>query len=131
MSKSRAVTLAESVLAIFLLALTIVLVFNLYTRSMATLRVSAQKIQADAIAQSILEDQMTEKFADLAVGTKVLPKVPGKGCQFEPTLEILDMTEPPGVDTAMIKRMRVTIRWKDRHTDHILVREMARANVKR
>ncbi len=132
MFKTRAVTLAESVLAIFLLALTVVLVFNLYTRSMATLRISAQKLQADAIAQSILDDYMAVKFADMTVGPQPpLARVPGKGCEFEPSVEILDMTSPAGVDPTLIKRIRVTVRWKDRHNDHVLVREMARANVKR
>lgn len=132
MRNVRGVTLAESVLAIFLLALTVVLVLNLYTRSMATLRVSAQKIQADALAQSILEDYMAVRFADLKVAPPlVLPKVPGKGTEFEPTVEILDMTYPTGVDPTMIKRIKVTIRWQDRGMERVLVRELARANVRR
>lgn len=132
MQRSRGVTLAESVLAIFLLALTVVLVFNLYTRSMATLRVSAQKLQADAIAQSILEDQMARKFVELEVnGPTVLPLLDGKGTRFEPTVEIFNMTEPPGVDTTLIKRIKVTVRWKDRTREYTLIREMARVNVKR
>lgn len=132
MRNVRGVTLAESVLAIFLLALTVVLVLNLYTRSMATLRVSAQKIQADALAQSILEDYMAVRFADLKVAPPLaLAKVPGKGTEFEPVVEILDMTTPTGVDTTMIKRIKVTVRWKDRGMERVLVRELARANVRR
>lgn len=131
-SKNQAVSIAESVLAVFLLSLTVVLIFNLFPRSMATLRVSGQKLQADAVADSVLEEYMVVSFKDLNPGPPVvLPKVPGRGTEFEPTVEIFDMTGPVGVDPTMIKRIKVTVRWKDRNMDHVLVREMARTNVRR
>lgn len=132
MRSNQAVSIAESVLAVFLLSLTVVLIFNLFPRSMATLRVSGQKLQADAVADSVLEDYMVVAFKDLNPGPPVtLPKVPGRGTEFEPTVQIFDMTGPAGVDQTMIKRIKVTVRWKDRHMDHVLVREMARTNVRR
>jgi hypothetical protein len=130
--RNHAVSIAESVLAVFLLSLTVVLIFNLFPRSMATLRVSGQKLQADAVADSVLEEYMVVSFKDLRPGPpQVLPKVPGRGTEFEPSVEIFDMTGPVGVDPTMIKRIKVTVRWKDRNMDHVLVREMARTNVRR
>ncbi|MEW6281480.1 MAG: hypothetical protein AB1758_22915 [Candidatus Eremiobacterota bacterium] len=128
----RGVTLAESILAVFLLSLIVVLIFNLYPASIASLRVSGQKLQADSVAGSILEDYMARSFTQLVVGPpQALPPVPGKGVTFQPEVEIFEVTQPADVDRTRIRGIRVTVRWSQNSRNHSVVREILRTNVRR
>lgn len=124
-------TLAESVLAIFLLSLIVLLVFNLYPTAISSLRGSGQNLQANDVASSVLAEYQEKRFNSLVVGPAVtLPGRPGRGTEFIPSVEIFDINRP-GVDTTKVKGIRVRVSWVDHGRTHSLVRETVRTNVLR
>ncbi len=127
----RGVTLAESILAIFLMSLIVLLIFNLYPTAMMSLRGSGQNLQANDVANSVLDEYQEKRFNTLVVGAPIqLPNRPGRGTEYTPVVEIFDV-ERPGVDKTRIKGIRVTVSWVDQGVAHKLVRETLRTNVLR
>lgn len=128
---SRGVTLAESILAVFLLSLIVLLIFNLYPTAMVSLRGSGQNLQANDVADSVMDEYQEKRFTSLVAGPPtVLPKRPGRGTEFTPTVEIFEVNRP-NVDKDRIKGIRVTVTWVDHGQTKKLVRETLRTNVLR
>lgn len=124
-------TLAESILAIFLLSLIVVLIFNLYPTAMVSLRGSGQNLQANDVVDSVLDEYQERRFNTLVAGPPVtLPARPGRGCEFVPTVEVFEVNRPD-VDRDRIKGIRVTVTWVDHGVTRKLVRETLRTNVLR
>ena len=129
--RRRGVTLTEVVLAFFLLLLVVVLVLQLYPMAMSSIRVSGQRAQAFALADSIMSDYLKKPFSALSVAPpKTLDRVSGRGTTFEPTVEVFAVSEP-GVDTATLRGLRVRVSWTDSNVHREIVREQWKSNVER
>ena len=90
--------------------------------SARALRHSSQRAQAAALVDQAVEQVRANGFGQLNLGIQPLPPVTQDGVTYEGEREILDLTNPatPG---HLLKRVRVTVRWKDRKGTNQLVRE--------
>lgn len=126
----RGVSLTEMVLSLFLMLLLILFIFELYPMAMSSVRASGQRLQANALADSILADYMTRDFDSLAPGPQPpLAPVPGRGTTFQPAVTIAEVTEP-GVDPDEIRSIVVRVRRQDRVAREV-VRTQWRTDVRR
>jgi hypothetical protein len=126
----RGVSLTEMVLSLFLMLLLIVCIFELYPMAMSSVRSSGQRLQANALADTVLADYMQRDFDTLAVGPATdLPAVNGRGVVFQPSVEIFAVNQG-GVDPDEMRGIRVRVRWRDRAARE-LVRTQWRTNVRR
>ncbi len=129
--RMRGLSLSEIVLSTFVLLLVVLVVFQLYPSAVASVRVSGQRMQAEALAESILSQAMEKPFHQLAVGPAApLPTVQGRGTVFEPSLQVLAVTEP-GIDPDRMRALRVRVSWRDRGMAREVVREQWRTDVQR
>lgn len=127
----RGVTLPELILSFFLLLLTVLLIFQLYPMAISSVRLSGQRSQAEALADSVLADWLTRPFSDLVLGPPVaMPEAPGRGTVFHPFVTIQAVNQP-GVDPDGIRSIRVQIRWTEKGVEREVVREQWRTNVQR
>ena len=118
----RGVTLVETALCTFLIACVALAVAGLFVGSARALRHSSQRAQAAALVDQAVEQVRANGFGQLNLGIQPLPPVTQDGVTYEGEREILDLTNPatPG---HLLKRVRVTVRWKDRKGTNQLVRE--------
>lgn len=131
MRRHRGATLLETLLSLFLLLLVLLLVFNLYPAAMSSTRLSGQRLQADALADSLLEEQCAVPFGQLVVGPpRSLDPVPGRGTVFHPTLEVFQVNEP-GTDPDRIRGLRVMVEWNEDGVRRRLLRQTWRTDVRR
>jgi len=122
----RGISLAELILCFFLLGLVVVLIFNLYPTSVASVRYSGQRLQANALAESLLQQQLARPFSQLVPGPpQALPGVDGQGTRFQPTLEIFP-ADRPATKPGLLMGLRVRVSWVDRQVPHEVVREVTR-----
>ncbi len=116
----------ELILSFFLLGLVVVLIFNLYPTSVASVRYSGQRLQANALAESLLQQQLAIPFSQLVPGPpRALPAVDGQGTRFQPTLEIFP-ADRPATKPGLLLGLRVRVTWVDRQVPHEVVREVTR-----
>lgn len=121
MAKS-AFTLVETLLSITLLGFVMILVMNLFPTSMASVRKAEQRYHAGTLASSILEQQASLPFQQLAVGTsRDLYTDTAQSVQYRPHLEIQKVA---GEDVRFLKSLRVTVKWTVRQQTHEIVREL-------
>jgi hypothetical protein len=121
--------MAEAILCFAILTLVIILIFNLYPTSVASVRVSGQRLQATALADSILDEQMERPFGQLVPAAPVtLPPVAARGAELQPSLEIYPVTEP-GVDPKLLVGIRVRVVWTDHGVRREILREAIRCDL--
>lgn len=129
--KRRGVSLPELILSFFLLLLTVLLIFQMYPMALASLRLSGQRSQAEALADSELADFLTCPFSQLVVGPEQpLPDVEGRGTVFHSAVTISAVNQP-GVDPDGIRSVRIRVFWTEKGTAREIVREQWRADVAR
>lgn len=127
--RRRGASLAEAILCFAILTLVIILIFNLYPTSVAAVRVSGQKLQATALADSILDEQMEKPFPSLVPGAPVnLPPVAARGAELQPSLQIFKPVEP-GVDPTLLIGIRVRVVWTDHGVRREILREAIRCDM--
>ncbi|MEW6277586.1 MAG: hypothetical protein AB1758_03105 [Candidatus Eremiobacterota bacterium] len=126
-----AMTLAEALLGMFLMLLVVVLVFELYPMALSSVRASGQRIQAEALADSILARWMDRPFDQLVPGPATpLPDTPGRGTVFSSSVEVL-LVNDPRVNPDRIRSIRVTVAWEDRGVRRQVARQRWRTHVQR
>lgn len=122
----RGVSLLEIIFSLFLLGLIIVMVANLYPSTLGSVRYSGQRLEANALASSLIEKEMARPFTQLVAGPpQTLPVVPGKGAVYTPTVEIFAVNEP-GVKPGLLIGIRARVDWVDHSIPHSIVREVTR-----
>lgn len=123
----RGLSLIETMIAAAVLFLVVSILLNLLPSSLLAIKRAEQRIQAGNIAQSILEEQRGVRFDSLAAGTpRVFDPVQVAGMSYEPVLEVEDDPEVAGV-----KKLKVTVRWRQRDRDYSVVRELTLCRVPR
>ncbi|MBS2038583.1 hypothetical protein JST97_26625 [bacterium] len=128
--KRRGLSLAELVFSFGLVLLIVVLIFELFPMALVSLRSSAQRSQALAVADSLLAQAMQQPFQKLTPGLENLPPVTVGSTMFQPSREVLRVQQP-GIDPERILALRITVVWLNRGQSHRLVRETWRTNVQR
>ncbi len=127
----RGLSLLEIILSFCIVALMIIAVLSLYPAATATVRLSGQKLQADALATSLIEEYSAAPFASLVPGPgPALTPVEARGAILVPSVEF-ERVNDPEVPLDLLRRIRVTVTWTERGMTREHVREVIRANVRR
>ncbi|MBI3925991.1 MAG: prepilin-type N-terminal cleavage/methylation domain-containing protein [Armatimonadetes bacterium] len=122
MSPRRGFSLLETVVAGSLLALVMLLLFNLFPSSMLALRQGEQQIQADAVAQSALDQVRSEGYGKLQPGeVRRLQPVRRGSLVYTPTLEVFQVAD---ADPNLLKGLRTTVSWQERGESRQVVHEI-------
>lgn len=103
----RGVTLIESMIALSLLSVLLVVVLNLFPTSMRAIRQTEERQAATDLACSLLEKQAARPFTELTPAPPV--ELPAEG-DFRPTLEVFRV---PDSQEDFLRGLRVTVRWGD------------------
>lgn len=108
----RGATLLEIIPAIGILAVIVLFVGTLYPAGVLSMDKSQRRLEANLLAQSLLEDYRSRAFEELKVGSAVrLQPVQGTGL-FEPTVTIHPAA---GLPPSQLVEIRVHVLWKDRN----------------
>ncbi|MEW6278658.1 MAG: hypothetical protein AB1758_08565 [Candidatus Eremiobacterota bacterium] len=102
-------SIIEAILSISLLALLIMLLFNLYPTSLLGIRRAEHRLLADNLARSLVERERARPFADLTpLPPTNQPSFTNEdGVIFQPVLEI----RPVGV-SGVTTEVRAMVTWK-------------------
>lgn len=119
-------TLVETIISCLIVSLTIIFIFNLFPTSMAAIKRSETEIQASNLAQSLLEQMRAQGFANLSALPAATVPIDNTNYQYVTTVGPV-----PGTDARFLKRASVTIRWKARHTEQTMTREVWVHSLKR
>ncbi len=122
--------MAEAILCFAILTLVIILIFNLYPTSVASVRVSGQRLQAISLADTLIDRQLERPFKQLVPAAPVaLPVEKARGAELRPTLEIYAVNEP-GVTPGLLVGIRVRVQWTDHGVTREIVRERVRCDIR-
>lgn len=122
----RGVSLLELIFSLFVLGVILVLVCNLYPSAIGSVRYSGQRLEANALASSLIDQEMARPFDQLVPGpTRTLPAVAGKGASYTPVIEIYAINDP-SLRAGLVVGIRVRVEWVDRRVPHTIVREVTR-----
>ena len=117
----RAFSLAETAVAMAVLGLTLLLVLNLFPSAMLARRASEQRLQAQSLARSYLEQQLEVSFHLLRSGP--LAEVEKEGVSYRIRLEV---TDSPQARPEYLKVLRVVVQWNERGRPQELERQLYR-----
>ena len=122
----RGFSLLETTLATALLCAVAIFLFNLYPASAMSIRQSQDRLVADSLAQSILEEYKAAQFTTLNPGKTSRPSVAyGDQGSFYPEVEIY----PVGTDPQALVGVRVSVRWQSPRGPRTEQYEMILANL--
>ncbi|MEW6281321.1 MAG: hypothetical protein AB1758_22110 [Candidatus Eremiobacterota bacterium] len=125
--RRAAVSLAETVAAATILALTIAFVVNLLPSSVLSVRLAENKLRAGQLAQNVLEESRQD-FAGLPLGGPVaLPTVQEGAATFQLSREVLPVSDIPG---GRLKLVKVTVSWTERKVERRVTRQLTVADVR-
>lgn len=127
MRRRRAFTLLETIMATMLLAGCMLLLFNLYPASALAVRRSQDRMQADAVGQSLLADVRAQPFSSLTLGTKTEPDVTIGNTIYHRQVEVF----APNGDATLLKGIRVTVDWEWVRGKETVTHELYRVNLEK
>ena len=111
----RGISIAETLVAIFLLALLILTVFNMFPTTVLANRQGSERLQAVTVAQSALAEARSRPFGNLTIGmVESLPPRTSGGTQFNAELKVLAPNEG---DPDRLKVLEVTVTWQARNIE--------------
>lgn len=108
-------------MAICVLALILVLLFTLYPMTGLSVDESRHSLQAQTLADSMLDQLRTQSVSTLPIGAADWPPVVRNGVTFNRHLEVFAV---PGRDENYLKAVEVHISWSARGRTRELVREL-------
>ena len=126
--RQRGITATETIFSLFIVTILVVLVMNLFPATMLGIRRTEQRLQAEEIAQSTLDQYMIESFSDLTLGDTNLPAVKLKNFEYAVVVNVSEDTAQPSDRLRLIK---ATVSWTHRGKEESLSREIWRADVAR
>ncbi|MBI3926022.1 MAG: type II secretion system protein [Armatimonadetes bacterium] len=131
MRTERGFTLIETIFATFIFSMVIIALFNIYPTAAVAVKRSEGQIQANAIAQSCLEEMRAMSFDSLTTRTWTPPaQAPFTaqtldGITYTPTCEVLhpndlpynlaaatDPSSNPANEPRYMKILRVSVSWE-------------------
>lgn len=101
-------TLLETQFSLLLVALLTLTVYNLLPTSFVATRQAGRETQADALADSLLEEYRAKPFSDLAVGVTRPPAVQAGGVTYVPVVRI---TQPTAKGADRLRHLEVEVSW--------------------
>jgi Tfp pilus assembly protein PilV len=111
--RTRGVSIAETLIAIFLLALLILAVFNMFPTTVLANRQGSERLQAVSVAQSALAEARSRPFGELTIGmTESLPEKATRGTTYMSQLKVL---APDQGSPDRLKVLEVTVTWQARN----------------
>lgn len=117
----RGFSLAETAVAMAILGLVLIFVLNLFPRAILLRRISEQRLQAQSLARSALEEQLAEPFDRLH--SQDLGPRESDGVRYQLSLEV---TSSPQASAEFLRRLRLTVRWsfqgRSQHLERVLYR---------
>lgn len=128
-------SLLETILATFILSLITMAVFNIFPSSVMAVKRGEMELEADSIAQQILEERRAIPFEDLTLGDSTMLDVVVAGTIFKSRVKVSNVpapaTEPnPPTNVDFLKSVRVTVEWVHSGKSHQMVREAWIVSVK-
>ena len=119
--KRSGLSLVETIVALGIVSLVIILVVNLYPSAMATLRHAERLGIADGLAHSLLEEQMARPFSQLTPGdSKDVDPQELEGITYKCRSEVFKY---PDTDEKRLLGLRVTVEWSYGSHKRRIVRE--------
>ena len=119
--KVRGFSLAETMFALGLLGLVVVLILNIFPSSMATVRSAEQRSHAESVANSKLEEQVEVPFDQLPLGLdKDLGSQNFLQVDYHARLQVLKADGDP----RYLRAVRVNVDWTVRGLRRQVVREL-------
>jgi Tfp pilus assembly protein PilV len=111
--RTRGVSIAETLISIFLLSLLIIVVFNMFPTTVLANRQGSERLQAVTVAQTALAEARSRPFSELSIGTtEPLPENSLRGTKYLSQLKIL---APDEGDSDRLKVLEVTVTWQARN----------------
>lgn len=104
-----------------------ILVFNLYPGSLLSLRRAERRVEANRLAESVLSQARARSFAELVVDTSAVYEQDVEDVHYRCRLQIL---AAPPAPVARLKRLRVTVDWKQTEADRQVVHEVLVSSVR-
>lgn len=115
----RGLSLLETIVSGFILSLIVIFMVSLFPSSMIAIQKSESKLEADALASTLIEEVRYQPFDSMAA----LP--PGAVKRGKTNLTYsTEVEEIPGSDPRYLKVVRVTVDWEERGEPRQLVREV-------
>lgn len=122
-------SLLETILAVFLLGLMVLFLFELLPGSVFAIRRGQNQLMAGQLAQSILSERQAASFNQLVVGSsQALDPVTRENLVMRPEVVVEAV---PDFEPDQLKSLRVVVRWQDRGRDFEEVRQVYVARVQR
>lgn len=128
MSRRRGFSVLESVVAICLLALVMVCLFTLYPVTGLSVTESRQSLEAQSLADSMLEQLQAESFSSVALGVSDWSPVTRNGVEYSRHLEVFPVQ---GRDPDFLRAVEVRVSWKSATRSRQIVREQWLSSVGR
>ncbi|MGE0493602.1 MAG: prepilin-type N-terminal cleavage/methylation domain-containing protein [Vulcanimicrobiota bacterium] len=108
----RGLSLMEVVVTTSILAMVFMLVANLFPTSFMALRTSGQRMEAESLAASLLEDYRSRPYSQLPVGLDVSPQASGS---YQARVRVVPVS---GEDPTYLVELQVEVRWADKVGSH-------------
>ena len=134
----RGLSLLEVILTSSLLGLCALFLLGVLPGAMLSVRQSEHRIGASALAKAILDECAAGPFADLSVGVFELSSPGALGDMLRrqqyqlddqtllnPRLEISNLTPET------LRKLKVTVKWRERNTDFEIIRELKLSSLQR
>ena len=102
----RGFSLAETAVAMAILGLVLIFVLNLFPRAMLLRRTSEQRLQAQSLARSAVEEQLALPFDQLH--SQDLGPQERDGVLYQLSLEV---NPTPQASAEFLSRLRLVVRW--------------------
>lgn len=117
-------TLLESTVAISLLSIIVLFVLTIVPGSVVSTYNASERVDAENLAQSIIEETRAQSFSALTVGTQAMPS---PDTRFTVQREIYS---PAGTDADQTLGVRVTVDWQSKATSLQIQREVWLSSVR-
>ncbi len=117
----RGLSALESVVAIAVLALVIVMLCTLYPMTGISIESSRQRLEAQSLAESTLDQLRGQSFAALGLGQRELTAVTRHGLEYRRQMEVFVV---PGRDPEFLRGLEVRVSWNWRGRPQQLSREL-------
>ena len=121
----RGLSLIETLLAVVILLLAVIMCFSLLPSAWLAVNQGEQRIFAGTLAQSILEQQQVYAFDSLAPAT--LPPVEQGGATFRPVVTV----QPQPGPSPRLKVVTVRVNWESRRIQRSVFRQRTMCRVPR
>jgi hypothetical protein len=127
--RSSGLSLTETVVALFLASMLVVVLVNLFPSAVAAMRTSEAKAQAVDLTESLLAEQKARPFSELVPGpATTLDPVKRGPIVLQPRLQIFEI---PGRNPDYLRGARVTVSWKTSRQTREVSQEVWLARIKK